>query len=639
MAYILPNHPRPTITALVKLIQTPDQVSPRQVKSGRTVRCIAPGTSVISCEVHVGDLQESIALLEPSANPTHMDTLDIQPAVVEIGKERYSKVEVVVTNLTKANVFLPKQTTIARLEPISGIRDDVLHQEQSATPSQVKDSLHQEDWLSTFNLDHLPETQHAAVLEMLKEERGAFSIGNEDIGQISDLHMKINLSDHIPVQKNYISIPRPLLQEVKEYINGLLRKNWIRKSSSPYSSPVVCVRKRDGSLRLCIDYRTLNAKTIPDRQPIPRIQDVLDSLGGNQWFSTLDQGKAYHQGFVAEECKHMTAFVTPWGLYEWNRIPFGLTNAPAVFQRCMEDCLEGLSGDICHVYLDDVLVYSPTFQGHLLHLKQVLKRVQEKGIKLKPSKCRFFEKEVKYLGRIVSADGHRSDPADVQAVETLREKRPKTVGELRQVLGLVGYYRKYIPNFSKQAGPLYNLLSFPPDQKTHRNKNPKKNEHILSSKQPIEWREHHQDILNGLIDSLLKAAVMAFPDFETPFVLHTDASNDGLGAVLYQKQEGKLRVIAYASRTLTPAEKRYHLHSGKLEFLALKWAICDRFRDYLYYSPPFTVFTDNNPLTYVLSSAKLNATGHHPTMLVPKAEEASETDQSESCPHQNHPAI
>ena len=327
LADILPTHPRSTITAIVKLIKTQDQISPCQVKSGRTVRCIASGTSVISCKVHVGDLQDSIALLEPSMIPTLVDTLDIQPAVVEIGKGKYSRVEVAVTNLTKSNLYIPRQTTIALLEPISGIQDiqhptsNVLRSEHSATLNQVKSSIPQEDWLSNFNLDHIPVTQRAAVLEMLKTERGAFSIGDEDIGLINDLHMKINLSDDIPVQKNYMSIPRPLLREVKEYINDLLKKNWIRKSSSPYSSPVVCVRKKDGSLRLCIDYRALNAKTIPDRQPIPRIQDVLDSLGGNQWFSTLDQGKAYHQGFVTEECKHMTAFVTPWGLYEWNRIP------------------------------------------------------------------------------------------------------------------------------------------------------------------------------------------------------------------------------------------------------------------------------------------------------------------------------
>lgn len=608
MAGILPNHTQLTINAIIELITTPDVTFTRTVKSGRKTRCIPSGTSIITCKINAYGLKGCLALLEPALDPALLEVLEIQPTVVEIGKGKSSKVHVTVINCSKSKIFLPKQTVIASIESVSDVKPYL--QEEPVSVGEVESiQLSKDDWRSHFKLDHLSSTQRDTVLEMLGGEKKAFSTGDEDIGLIEDLHMKINLSDQVPVQKTYMSIPRPLIREVKDYIQDLLRKEWIRKSSSPYSSPVVCVRKKDGTLRLCIDYRAINAKTIPDRQPIPRIQDVLDSLGGNQYFSTLDQGKAYYQGFVSEECKHMTAFITPWGLHEWNRIPFGLTNAPAVFQRCMEGCLENLTGDICHVYLDDVLVYSPTFTDHVKHLKRVLQRLRESGIRLKPSKCLFFRKEVKYLGRIVSAEGHKSDPADVEAVELLREKTPKTIGELRRVLGLLGYYRKYIPNFSKKAGPLYNLLSLSPDYKPAKTNKGKKKDHVLPSSHPIEWTTEHHTILNGLIDNLVQAPVMAYPDFEKRFVLHTDASNKGLGAVLYQHQEGKLRVIAYASRTLTPAEKKYHLHSGKLEFLALKWAICDRFRDFLYYSPPFTVYTDNNPLTYVLSSARLNATG------------------------------
>ena len=152
-----------------------------------------------------------------------------------------------------------------------------------------------------------------------------FSKNDQDVGCVPDLQMKIELTDNQPVHSSYHACPRPLYQEVKDYLQDLIGKGWIRKSKSPYSSPIVCVRKKDGSLRLCVDYRKLNEKTIQNRLPLPRISDALDGLGGSKWFSLLDQGKAYHQGMIAEECKKYTAFVTPWGLYEWNRIPFGLS--------------------------------------------------------------------------------------------------------------------------------------------------------------------------------------------------------------------------------------------------------------------------------------------------------------------------
>lgn len=178
-------------------------------------------------------------------------------------------------------------------------------------------------------------------MDMLREKSGTFSKQSDEVGYIKNLKMDIKLTDETPVAKAYNAVPRALYDEVKNHIKDLLKKGFVRKSTSSYASPVVCVRKRDGSLRLCIDDRGLNKKTIPDRHPKPRIQEILDGLGSNMWFSVLDQGKAYHQGEINEDSKKYTAFTTPWGLYECNRIPFRLTNAPA-FQRSMEESLEGL---------------------------------------------------------------------------------------------------------------------------------------------------------------------------------------------------------------------------------------------------------------------------------------------------------
>lgn len=273
--------------------------------------------------------------------------------------------------------------------------------------------------------------------------------------------------------------------------------------------------------------------------------------------------------------------------------------------------LNSLRDECCIPYLDDVLCYAKTFEGHVEVLRRVLRALQRHGVKLRPTKCELFKKEVRYVGKLVSDEGVRIDPKDVEAIQALRSKTPSTIGEVRKLLGFLSYYRTYVQDFSRVAKPMYELLqtkntaTVMPQPKQRKGKGAQ-----LSSRAPVKWAEEHQRALDQLIDILSNPPVLGYPDFNLPFVLHTDASEQGLGAVLYQRQEGKLRVIAYGSRTLTPAERNYNLHSGKLEFLALKWAISEKFRDYLFYAHHFIVYTDNNPLTYVMSTAKLNAVGH-----------------------------
>ena len=257
-------------------------------------------------------------------------------------------------------------------------------------------------------------------------------------------------------------------------------------------------------------------------------------------------------------------------------------------------------------------VYAETFEEHVENVKLVLKRLETKGIKLRPDKCVFAKREVRYLGRLLSGEGYRPDPADMEALEKFRTA-PKNVGELRSLLGFMGYYRGYVKDFSKRVKSLYDLLKDKGGKEVKGKKvvkgGGKKNGQRHDSKEPVEWNNSHQMVLEEMISCLQSPVVMAYPDFNLPFFITCDASNQGLGAVLYQRQDRVDKVISYASRTLSEAEKNYHLHSGKLEFLALKWAITERFSDYLHFGPAFDVYTDNNPLTYVLTTAKLNAVG------------------------------
>ena len=399
--------------------------------------------------------------------------------------------------------------------------------------------------------------------------------------------MSINTGDAAPRKQPLRRTPFAARREVADQLRKMQSQGVIRPSSSPWASPVVLVRKKDGSLRFCIDYRNLNAVTKTDQFPLPRIDDLIDQLGSAKYFSTLDLASGYWQVQVEENSKEKTAFITHQGLYEFNTMPFGLKNAPAVFQRLMQRVLMGLNldngPDFVSVYIDDVLVFSRTFEEHLKHLKLVIQRLRDAGLKLKPSKCHFICQSVKYLGHLITPEGIHPNPDRIAAVQDY--PIPQCVKGVRQFLGIASYYRRFVRSFAKIAQPL----------------------HALTQKgAQFVWSPACQDAFMELKNLLVTAPILAYPNFEKGFVLETDASGKGLGAVLSQAGEDKLlHPVAYSSRALSPPEKKYGV--TELETLAVVWAV-HHYHAYLY-GHDVIVYTDHSAVRAVLETP--NPSGKH----------------------------
>ena len=414
--------------------------------------------------------------------------------------------------------------------------------------------------------------QQEMVTRLLVQFADVFAATKTELGRTHLVEHEIDVGSTRPIKQRTRRVPLHRQEAEGRLVNEMLEQGVIRPSNSPWASPVVLVEKKDGSVRYCIDYRQLNLATVKDSHPLPRIDESLDALSGSHWFSTLDLQSGYWQVGVKEEDKTKTAFTSRSGLFEFNVLPFGLCNAPATFQRLMERVLRGLQWKEALLYLDDIIVHGDTFEAALTNLCQVMERLRKADLKLKPKKCDLFQRQVSFLGHIVSGKGILADPAKIDKIKAWPQ--PTDLRELRGFLGLASYYRKFIKDFALVAEPLHALLR---------------------KDATFAWTEECQTAFEELRTLLCSAPILSYPRRDGLFILDTDASNFGIGAVLSQVQDGEERVLAYASRALSKPERNYCV--TRRELLAIVH-FTGYFRHYLY-GTHFKVHTDHGSLRWL----------------------------------------
>ena len=416
-----------------------------------------------------------------------------------------------ITQMVAANE-IPKVTNLLSAEEPK--------EQPSLTETERQDLLLEK--LDLTGLEAWPEDQAEKACSLLKEYHDIFSLEKRDVGHTKAAKHKIVLKDPDtpPFKERFYRIPPPQLDEVRAHLKMMLDAGVIRPSNSPWCNAVVLVRKKDGSLRFCIDFRKLNSLTVKDSHPLPHICETLESLAGATHYLTFNMNSGFWQVPMDEESKQYTAFMLgSMGLYECESMPFGLCNAPPTFQTLMLNCLGELNLTYCLIYLDDVIIFSQTEEEHLERMRVVFDCLREHGLKLKPSKCDVFKTEINYLAHHVSKKAVLPSKKNLEAIAECPP--PDTYTKVKSFVGLVGHYRCFIKGFANIATPLYDLTS-------GENKD-KKSEHLDL---PLEARK----AFDHLKAACLQAPILSFPDFSKPFLLETDASGKGLGAVLSQKQ-------------------------------------------------------------------------------------------------------
>ena len=446
-----------------------------------------------------------------------------------------------------------------------------VHEAKTPTDSQIIPP-HLEDLFDSIK--ERDQDEKDAVAKLLCKYQDVFSKDEYDLGLTHLTEHVIDTGDARPVKQPPRRVPLAYAGEDKKALEKLLKQGSVRPSTSPWASPIVLIRKKDGSVRPCVDYRRVNFLCRKDAFPLPRVEDCIDAVQGAVLFSTLDITSAYNQIPVREEDIPKTAFVTKHGLFEYTTMPFGLCNSPATFQRLIELVLSGLQWNCCLIYLDDVIVFGRSFDEHTKRLEVVLQRFREARLKLKPSKCHILQERVVFLGHVITKEGVLPNPANVEKL--VNWPTPVNVSDVRAILGMGSYYRRFVKDFSQLVNPIVQLTK---------------------KSQRFKWTSECQRAFEELKRALTGPSVMGYPRDDCKFILDTDACDVSIGAVLSQIQQGRERVIAYASRTLNKAERNYCVTDREL--LAVKH-FTEHFKHYLL-GRNFVIRTDHQALKWLFS--------------------------------------
>ena len=539
-----------------------------------------PARSIKNVKVDIprnGYLDESI-ILEPSQQAVSRKIL----LVPQILSNKTPQPTVTVINIGHEDLDLYVNTYLGKAEsaydrkkenlpPRVNIRHTTTERPESSDISQELPE-HLQDVFDRSKGYITDEEAERFKCRMMKFAR-LWATGPDDFGHTDLVTFKINTGNAKPIRQQYRRLPLEKREAERTEIKRMLAKNIIEESSSPWASPICLVSKPDGSVRFCVDYRKLNEVTEKDAFPLPRIDECLDALSGAEFFGTQDLCSGFWQiSLDSEEDREKTAFLTSMGLYQFTILSFGLTNAPACFQRLMQEVLRGLQWSECVLFMDDTIVPSKDFDEGLERLTHVWERFLQAGLKLKPSKCLYFQREIKFLGHIVSKEGVKTDPAKTEAIENW--KQSKTPKQVRSFLGLASYYRRFVKDFAALAKPLHKLCE---------------------KKVKFRWDEDCESAFQKLKEKLVSAPILAYPKVGEPYILDTDACDTAIGGVLSQLYDGQERVIAYYSKSLTSAEENYCI--TRKDLFAVISAL-KKFHSYVY-GQKVLIRTDNSAVSWI----------------------------------------